>query len=99
MSVNLVEVDSDEDDNEQGETNNQIHAGSESVEDCGESAENNTESGVDENKTETAEVLERRKVTITRRPNSLVEQTRKTPEPKKGEPECEYSYFCKSLLP
>ena len=31
--------------------------------------------------------------------NSFVEQAKKTPEPQKAESECEYSYFCKSLLP
>ena len=31
--------------------------------------------------------------------NSLVEQAKKTPEPQKAEPECEYSHFCKSFLP
>ena len=31
--------------------------------------------------------------------NSLVEQAKKTPEPQKAESECEYSYFCNSLLP
>jgi len=30
---------------------------------------------------------------------SLVQQAKKTPEPQKAEPECEYSYFCKSLRP
>ena len=64
MSVNPVEVDSDKDDNEQGDTNNQTQAGSETPE------ETSTESGVDEKTTESAEVVERkkRKVAITSRP-------------------------------
>ena len=124
MSVNPVEVDSDEDDNEQGETNSQTQAGSETPEDSGGSVETSTESGVDEKRTESAEVVERkrRKIAITSRPwsaanrkkeakqrddvevallataNSFVEQVKNTPEPQKAEPECEYSYFCKSLL-
>ena len=44
MSVNRVEVDSDEDDNEQGDTNNQTQAGSETPEDSGGSEETSTES-------------------------------------------------------
>ena len=125
ISVNPVQVDSDEDDNEQGDTNNQTEAGSETPEDSGGSVEISTESGVDEKTTESAEFVERkrRKVAITSRPwssgkrkkevkqrddveaallataNSLVEQAKKTPEPQKAESECEYSYFCKSLLP
>ena len=31
--------------------------------------------------------------------NSLVQEAKKTPEPQKAEPECEYSYSCKSLRP
>ena len=58
MSVNRVEVDSDEDDNEQGDTNNQTQAGSESPEDSGGSEETSTESGADEKTTESAEVVE-----------------------------------------
>ena len=69
MSVNPVEVDSDEDDNEQGDTNNQTQAGYETHEDSGGSVETSTESGVDEKTTESAEVVERkrRKVAITSR--------------------------------
>ena len=48
MSVNPVEVDSDEDDNEQGDTSNQTQAGSETPEDYGGTVETSTESGVDE---------------------------------------------------
>ena len=44
--MNPVEVDSDEDDNEQGDTNNQTQAGSETPEDSGGSVETSTESGV-----------------------------------------------------
>ena len=48
MSVNPVEVDSDEDDNAEGDTNNQTQAGSETPEDSGVSVETSTEPGVDE---------------------------------------------------
>ena len=130
-NMNPVEVNSDEDNNsvgEQGETNDQTdQAGSETLEleDSGGSVETSKETGVDEKRTESAEVVEkkRRKVSVTNRPwsaanrkkeakqrddveaallvtaNSLVEQAKKLPESPKVEPECEYSYFCKSLLP
>ena len=74
--LNPVEVDSDEDNNsvgEQGETNDQTdQAGSETLEleDSGGSVETSKETGVDEKRTESAEVVEkkRRKVSVTSRP-------------------------------
>ena len=61
-NVNPVEVDSDEDNSvsEQGETNDQTNqAGSETfeLEDSGGSVETSKESGVDKKRTESAEVV------------------------------------------
>ena len=61
MSVNRVEVDSDEDDNEQGDTNNQTQAGSETPKDSSRAVETSTESGVDKKTTESADVVERKR--------------------------------------
>lgn len=131
ISVNSIEVDSDGDENsvsEQGEINIDDvsqETESENLDDSGAS-ENIAERGLNEaNKTELAEVPEKKKKKVynTSRPwstgnrkreskqkvdveeellvtaNSLLQQAKKIPEPDKAEPDCENSYFCKSLLP